>query len=72
MNQTDQRTLDPHMHGRPGRGPLVAGIILILIGLYFLLERFELLPPINTSWPVIIMLVGVALIIGYVATFRRR
>jgi len=52
--------------------PLIIGIIFISIGIYFLLERYDLLPPFSTSWPILIMIVGVAFIIGYILNLRRR
>jgi membrane-bound ClpP family serine protease len=57
---------------RSTRGPLIAGIVLLLVGFYFLLERFDLLPPIATSWPVILMIVGAALIIGYLVSLAAK
>lgn len=53
-------------HGRPGGrwrrpGPTVwAGGILIIVGLYFLLRHFQLLPDLDWEvvWPVILILLG--------------
>lgn len=47
---------------RPGRGALIGGLILITLGVLFLLDR--LLPNINFEdfWPVILIVIGLALI----------
>ena len=46
---------------------MLGGIVLILVGLWFLLDRLGLdLPGIGQLWPVFPMLGGLALIAGYV------
>ncbi len=43
---------------------MLAGWILIILGLYFLAEQLNLLPPIDWSigWPVILILIGAYLV----------
>lgn len=48
------------------RTPLAVGITLILGGIYFLLTQYRVLPPVENSWPVILVLVGIGLTIGYI------
>lgn len=57
-----KRRKDPH-------GKMVSGIILLGIGLLFLLNNFNIID-IDQSWPFILIIVGVALLIG--AMFRKR
>jgi len=46
-------------HGSP-----VAGVIILGIGLYFLAVQMDYLPPIGDSWPIFLVIVGAALIVG--------
>lgn len=54
----------PRRHEGGGSGAIVGGIILVLIGGYFLLRQF--FPDLNLGayWPVILIILGVALLIG--------
>lgn len=45
-------------------GQLVGGFIVLGIGCLFLLVNMDILPPIRDTWPVILIVVGLALIIG--------
>jgi multisubunit Na+/H+ antiporter MnhB subunit len=45
-------------------GLLMGGIIMIGIGLIFLLINLDVLPNMGKSWPIIIIVVGIALIVG--------
>lgn len=54
------------------RGPLILGLLLIFVGIYFLLERYDLLPPFSSSWPVLIVIAGGAFVVGYFVNLRRR
>lgn len=51
---------------RHGSGPIVVGVLLVLAGLYFLIGT--LLPDISLGayWPVVLIVIGVALLIGSV------
>jgi hypothetical protein len=44
--------------------PLTGGIILTGIGLVFLLSNFRIIPHIGRSWPLILIVIGVALLAG--------
>jgi hypothetical protein len=53
---------------RARRGPLTAGVILILIGMGFLLENwrpFSLWGLLAKYWPVILILIGLNKLYGY-------
>jgi len=58
-----------HDKGKQKR-PIVSGFILLGIGLFFLFLTEGILPPIEYSWPVIIIIAGLALILGTV--FRKK
>jgi len=45
-------------------GLLIGGTILIGIGLLFLLINLDILPNMGKSWPIIIIVIGAALIFG--------
>ena len=45
-------------------GMMVGGSIVLGVGLLFLLVNMDILPSLNETWPVIIIIVGLALIIG--------
>jgi hypothetical protein len=46
------------------------GVMILGLGLYFLAVNNGYLPPVEDSWPVILILVGLALIFGNL--FRRK
>ena len=69
---TGQKLVRPADDPVPNRGPLIAGLLLVFIGLYFLLERFNLVPPFQSSWPVLLVIVGLALVVTYIASFGQR
>jgi hypothetical protein len=48
--------------GRTRHG-LTGGLIVLGLGLYFLLVNLDILPPARKTWPVILIVVGVVLII---------
>ncbi len=45
-------------------GLMIGGSIMIGIGLLFLLINLDILPNMGDSWPIIIIVIGIALIIG--------
>lgn len=48
---------------------IIGGAILIGIGLIFLLINFDIIPSLSDTWPLFIIVVGVALIVG---SFRKK
>ena len=46
------------------RGGIIGGIIMLGVGTLFLLSNLKLIPDIDVMWPVIVMIVGLALILG--------
>jgi phage shock protein C len=50
--------------GGPGSGGLVFGLILILLGGYFLLRQFVPQVDIDLAWPVVVIVLGILLLVG--------
>ena len=50
------------------RGMLIGGLITLGVGVVFLLSNMRILPDIGEMWPLIPIVVGVALVIG---SFRK-
>lgn len=55
---------------RKEKRPIVSGIIFLGIGLFLLTQTTNLLPSIEQSWPIFIIIVGLALILG--SLFKRK
>lgn len=54
-----------------GRGMMIGGLITLGIGVLFLLSNFDLIPDIDKMWPVIPIVVGMALIVGSIRRPKR-
>lgn len=46
------------------RGMIIGGLIVLGIGLVFLLGNLGVIPHVGETWPLILVVVGVALLIG--------
>ena len=55
---------------RKKKRPIISGIVFLGIGLFLLTQTTNLLPPIEHSWPIFIIIVGLALILG--SLFKRK
>ncbi len=60
---------DVAKHERNRKRPIISGVIWLGLGLYLLALHEGLAPGIEDSWPVIIVIVGLAIIVG--AFFRK-
>ncbi len=49
---------------KTSQGSLTAGVILIGIGFLFLLTNFKIVPALHRLWPVFLIIVGIAIILG--------
>ncbi len=56
---------------RDGSGVIIGGIVLVLIGGYFLLRQFAPQLQLGSAWPAILVIVGFALVIGSIRPGRR-
>ncbi|HUU46667.1 MAG TPA: DUF5668 domain-containing protein [Acidobacteriota bacterium] len=54
------------------RGRLTAGFILTGIGLVFLLSNIDVIPSIEDSWPLLLVVVGGALLFGAMRDRKKR
>jgi hypothetical protein len=43
---------------------LTGGIIVLGIGVFFLLANLEVIPPVHKTWPIFLIVVGIALIVA--------
>ncbi len=57
-------------HKQEQKRPIVSGFILLGIGLFLLLLTMDILPPLRYSWPMFIIIAGLALILG--AIFKKQ
>ena len=55
-------------HRGDRRGALIGGLIVTGIGVFFLLDNFDVIPNMGKMWPIFPIIVGVALIVG---SFRK-
>lgn len=46
------------------RHSLTGGIIVLGIGLLFLLVNLDVIPPMRKSWPIFLIIVGIALVVA--------
>lgn len=49
---------------KDSRGSLIGGIILIGVGFIFLLSNLGIIPHIGSMWPLFLIVVGIAIILG--------
>lgn len=49
---------------RDGSGAIIGGIVLVLIGAYFLLRQFAPQLELGSAWPIILVIIGFALVVG--------
>lgn len=46
------------------QGSITAGFILLGIGLIFLLDNLEIIPGLDKTWPLFLIIIGASLLIG--------
>ena len=72
MSQTDPTRIPPPLPPaatwparRRSRSGLWAGAILVLVGVYFLLRNFGVIPELrwDYAWPVLVIMVGIYLLV---------
>ena len=54
----------------PRKRPIISGFVWLGLGLFLLGITTESLPPLQDSWPILIIIIGLALILGTV--FRKK
>ena len=60
---------DCNKNDRRGIG---GGVFLLGLGVYFLAINYDILPDVSNSWPVLLILVGLCLVVGNVFGKRRK
>jgi len=56
-----------HPHEKDDRhGMVIGGLIVLGLGVVFLLANLEIIPDFGTMWPLILVVIGVALLVGAV------
>lgn len=53
-------------------GMVIGGLIVLGLGVVFLLANLEIIPDFGTMWPLILVVIGVALLIGAVVKREKR
>ena len=53
-----------HKEKEDRRGMVIGGLIVLGIGLVFLLGNLGIIPYIDQTWPLILVVIGLALLIG--------
>lgn len=49
---------------RSGSGAIIGGIVLVLVGGYFLLRQFAPQLQLGSAWPIVLVIIGFALVLG--------
>ncbi len=54
----------PHVRRGAGSAPLIIGVVLVLLGVWFLAERY--IPQLDSAllWPALLIVIGVLLLVG--------
>jgi hypothetical protein len=56
-----------HPHEKDDRhGMVIGGLIVLGLGVVFLLANLEIIPDFGTMWPLVLVVIGVALLVGAV------
>jgi hypothetical protein len=53
-------------------GMVIGGLIVLGLGVVFLLANLEIIPDFGTMWPLILVVIGIALLIGAVVKKEKR
>ena len=64
MNSPDKKE-DRH-------GMVIGGLIVLGLGVVFLLANLEIIPDFGTMWPLILVVIGIALLIGAVVKKEKK
>jgi Na+-transporting methylmalonyl-CoA/oxaloacetate decarboxylase gamma subunit len=53
-------------------GMVIGGLIVLGLGIVFLLANLEIIPDFGTMWPLILVVIGIALLIGAVVKREKK
>jgi len=56
-----------HQHEKDDRhGMVIGGLIVLGLGVVFLLSNLDIIPDFGTMWPLVLVVIGIALLVGVV------
>ena len=62
-----------HQHEKDDRhGMVIGGLIVLGLGVVFLLSNLEIIPDAGTMWPLVLVVIGIALLVGAVVKKERK
>ena len=64
MNHQDEKD-DRH-------GMVIGGLIVLGLGVIFLLSNLEIIPDFGTMWPLVLVVIGIALLVGAVVKKEKK
>ena len=53
-------------------GMVIGGLIVLGLGVVFLLANLEIIPDFGTMWPLVLVVIGIALLIGAVVKKQKK
>ena len=53
-------------------GMVIGGLIVLGLGIVFLLANLEIIPDIGTMWPLILVVIGIAILVGAVVKKEKK
>jgi hypothetical protein len=53
-------------------GMMIGGLIVLGLGIVFLLANLEIIPDFGTMWPLMLVVVGIALLVGAVVKKEKK
>jgi hypothetical protein len=53
-------------------GMVIGGLIVLGLGVVFLLANLEIIPDFGTMWPLVLVVIGIALLIGAVVKKEKK
>lgn len=53
-------------------GMVIGGLIVLGLGVIFLLANLEIIPDFGTMWPLVLVVIGIALLIGAVVKREKK
>ena len=58
--------------GKKKRRPIISGFFWLLLGLFLLGQSYDVIPSLENSWPILIIILGLAILLGTVVRGRKR
>ena len=64
--------MNPQDKKEDRHGMLIGGLIVLGLGVIFLLSNLEIIPDFSTMWPLVLVVIGIALLVGAVVKKERK